>query len=109
MFLPKIAATLKVRKKVKEQNARDRATVGEETQQEVANFEKILKNNLNTTQKALAGDRAAFSKASEKVFVELNNTALTPANEVYLEAIADTVLAEHVLHEICDPNFKPAA
>ena len=108
VFLPKIAETLKVRKKVKEQNVRDRATVWEETQQQVASFETILKQNLNTTQKALVGDRIAFNQASEKVFDHLNHTSFGPANEAYLEAIADTVLAEHVLQEVCDPALKIA-
>lgn len=108
VFLPKIAATLKVRKKVKEQNVRDRASVGEATQQEVANFELILKTNLNTTQKALAADRVKFNAASEKAFNSLNQKEFSAANEIYLDAVADTVLAEYVLKELSDPRYGAA-
>lgn len=104
VFLPKLAATLKIRKKAKEQNARNRAEVGETTQQEITTFEQRLKDNLKITQNALVIDRAGFNTASEQAFTLLNKTDFTKSNKTYTKAIAATVLAEHVLLESCNPQ-----
>lgn len=101
VFLPKIAETLKVRKKVKEQNTRDWTQYEEEARQEAATFERFQKDGFSAAQKAIASDWVALNKETEKVFTHLNHTALTPANEEHLTALYDAVVGEYVVRTFC--------
>lgn len=101
VFLPKLAATLKVRKKVKEQNTRDWTQFEAEAREEASTFERFQKEGFSTGQKAIASDGVFLTKETEKVFSHLNNAALTPANEEHLTALYDSVLGEQVAWACC--------
>lgn len=100
VFLPKLAESLKVRVKVKQQFVRDRTAASQASNTELVAYEELLKHSYKSTQKALAQDRARFTKVTEKEFVRVNNTSFTPANEAYLHAVAETILAEYVGREL---------
>ena len=95
--LPKIATTLKIRKKVKEADQQEVTKVLEVSAIERKKVEDSIKQCLATTSVGIADLTAGYQKGVSAAMTELNTSSLSKANQLYIDSIVKMTAAQYLL------------
>jgi hypothetical protein len=95
--LPKIATTLKIRKKVTEEDQLEVSKVLEVSAIERKKVEESIKQCLATTSVGIAELTAGYQKGVSAAMTELNASSLSKANQLYIDSIVKLTAAQYLL------------
>jgi len=95
--LPKVATTLKIRKKVKEEDQQEINKVLEVSAVERKKVEFQIEQCLATTAVGIADLGAGYQKFQEFKMAELNASSLKKANQLYIDSIVKMTAAQYLL------------
>lgn len=95
-FLPAIATTLKLRKKIKEEGVREWTAVEAESRQVLLACEQLKKDRYSVTSKSIAKEQAVVQGAAEQALQTILKDRFASANLAYLQGVYETTVAPRV-------------
>jgi len=95
--LPKVATTLKIRKKVKEEDQQEVNKVLEVSAIERKKVEDSIKQCLAISAASIADLTTGYQKGVSAAMTDLNASSLSKANQLYIDSIVKMTAAQYLL------------
>ena len=96
-YLPKIAQTLKIRRKVKEEDLQEISNLVELSAVEKRKIEEKLKECMSVSIESINTLKEGYQIGVSNAMTELNNSSLKTANQLYIDSVVNLTTAHHLL------------